>query len=277
MKKQISIQSFDASKMYNKDIIIENLKEEINKSIEQTNDNFLVLELIENNDFKDNNQKMELLKDEIYDSIKKAFYQMENKRQIEYLAKEKEIQFICKQTKIPIIDINGKYISINPFELISIINNFDYPDTVCLRSESKDIFIHLSYNKVFTSFIESLQSSNFNDCFSKNKPWTIVPPFPNSYNRYKLDLKCITFDLAIYRFVHQFENLNVNPKDELKKLGVIYQLSTQKGVSTVFWNCQNIPKDLPEYFIVSDDSPNTQNCLFPLTQEIANQINNYML
>ena len=190
---------------------------------------------------------------------------------------EREKQIVCNQTRIPIIDVNGKYISINPFELIIIINHFDYPDTICLRSESKDVFIHSSYNKVFTNFIEDLQNSNFNNCFSKNKPWTNVQPFPNSYNRYKLDLKCITFDLSIYRLVHQFENLEVKPKDELNKFGVTCQLSTQKGISTVFWNCQNIPKDLPEYFIVSDDLPNTQNCLFPVTQEVANQINNYML
>jgi len=187
-----------------------------------------------------------------------------------------EKENVFKNIKLPVLDINGEWKIFNPYKAISLSNHYDYKDIICLRFNDRDIFYNIEENKHIEPFFE-ITRKNPVSIYEPEKPWTNANPFPECYNRYKLNLKCIVFDYYMYQMVNDFCANEMSAKNELANYNVRYQLITKAGVSEMFWNCQNIPNDLPEYFRVTSNVPNTINCLFPIPIETANLINNYML
>ena len=53
------------------------------------------------------------------------------------------------------------------------------------------------------------------------------------------------------------ENENDHPQNVMKKLGVTYQHATPQSIADQwwFWNCENIPKELPPYLTFLDTCP----------------------
>ena len=62
----------------------------------------------------------------------------------------------------------------------------------------------------------------------------------------------------------------------MKKLGITYQHSTPQSIGDQwwFWNCENVPDELPEYLTVADWDP--MKCIgFGLSKEDAEKIRDY--
>jgi hypothetical protein len=67
-----------------------------------------------------------------------------------------------------------------------------------------------------------------------------------------------------------------HPQLVMRELGITYQHSTPKSMGDQwwFWNCENIPEELPEY--LTDLNLNPLECVgFGLNQEMADKIYNY--
>ena len=62
-------------------------------------------------------------------------------------------------------------------------------------------------------------------------------------------------------------------QEVMKDLGITYQHSTPQSMGDCwwFWNCEDIPEDLPQYLSVSDRDP--MNCIgYGLSQQDAERI-----
>ena len=96
-------------------------------------------------------------------------------------------------------------------------------------------------------------------------------------------MKHIRFCLMYVHFSKDKENSgNVNriggmhPQEAMKELGITYQHATPQsmGEQWWFWNCENIPEDLPPFLSELKNDP--MNCIgFGLDQETAESIRDY--
>lgn len=69
-----------------------------------------------------------------------------------------------------------------------------------------------------------------------------------------------------------------HPQEVMKSLGITYQHATPQSIADQwwFWNCKNVPDELPRYLSELDVNP--QECIgWGLSQELANLIGNYAL
>lgn len=69
---------------------------------------------------------------------------------------------------------------------------------------------------------------------------------------------------------------NEHPQVVMKDLGITYQhgLGSSMGACWIFWNCENIPNDLPEYLKQENNDPLTW-VGYGLSEETANKIANH--
>ena len=67
-----------------------------------------------------------------------------------------------------------------------------------------------------------------------------------------------------------------HPQKVMKELGITYQQATPQSMSDQwwFWNCENIPKELPEYLQVADWNP-MEKIGWGLSKEDAESIRDY--
>lgn len=68
-----------------------------------------------------------------------------------------------------------------------------------------------------------------------------------------------------------------HPQIVMKELGVTYQHATPQSMGDQwwFWNCENIPKELPKYF--SELNLDPMKCVgWGLSEDQANKISNYV-
>lgn len=71
-------------------------------------------------------------------------------------------------------------------------------------------------------------------------------------------------------------NENRHAQTVMKELGIIYQHSTPQSMGDQFWfwNCENIPKELPSYLTIADWNP--MECIgHGLSKEDAEKIRDY--
>ena len=67
-----------------------------------------------------------------------------------------------------------------------------------------------------------------------------------------------------------------HPQRVMEKLGITYQHATPQSMGDQwwFWNCENVPKKLPEFLEVADLNP--MECIgYGLSEEDAENISNY--
>lgn len=67
-----------------------------------------------------------------------------------------------------------------------------------------------------------------------------------------------------------------NPQQVMRELGITYQHSTPQSISNQwwFWNCENIPDDLPPFLKKMDNDP--IECIgYGLSREEAEKIRDY--
>ena len=85
--------------------------------------------------------------------------------------------------------------------------------------------------------------------------------------------KHLRFDVswAIYNNVKQD-----HPQKVMKELGITYQHATPQSIADQwwFWNCENIPEQLPPYLEVMDLNPMEQ-IGWGLSKEAAEKIRDY--
>lgn len=64
-----------------------------------------------------------------------------------------------------------------------------------------------------------------------------------------------------------------HPQEEMKALGITYQHSTPQSMGDCwqFWNCENIPEDLPEYLSINDRDPMTY-IGYGLSKDLAEKV-----
>ena len=67
-----------------------------------------------------------------------------------------------------------------------------------------------------------------------------------------------------------------HPQEAIKELGIMYQHTTPQtmGDQWWFWNCENIPKELPKYLSVADWNP-MEMIGWGLSKEKAEEIRDY--
>lgn len=71
---------------------------------------------------------------------------------------------------------------------------------------------------------------------------------------------------------------NGHPQEEMKKLGIKYQHATPQSIADQwwFWNCRNIPSELPEYLSYLEIDP--MECIgWGLSKEDAVAIRDFTL
>lgn len=68
-----------------------------------------------------------------------------------------------------------------------------------------------------------------------------------------------------------------HPQQVMKELGILYQYATPQSIADQwwFWNCENVPVNLPPFLSVLDIVDPTEFVGFGLTEEIAEKIKNY--
>lgn len=68
-----------------------------------------------------------------------------------------------------------------------------------------------------------------------------------------------------------------HPQKVMRELGIIYQHATPQsmGDQWCFWNCENMPKELPEYLEVADLNP-MEMIGWGLSKENAEAIRDYV-
>ena len=68
-----------------------------------------------------------------------------------------------------------------------------------------------------------------------------------------------------------------HPQELMKELGITYQHATPQSMydSWWFWNCENLPKDLPPYLEVRELDP-FEAIGHGLNKEMATKISNYI-
>jgi hypothetical protein len=64
-----------------------------------------------------------------------------------------------------------------------------------------------------------------------------------------------------------------HPQKEISKLGITYQHATPQSMGDmwIFWNCENIPSDLPEYITTFEQDPKDW-IGYGLSAEVAQRI-----
>lgn len=198
----------------------------------------------------------------------------------EYIRWNTQHEKALNQTRIPLIDVNGRTLSINPFEGIAIITDYKYMGATCFRTDKEDFFFFDVENKLFIDFISTAQIRQ-GSYFSKKEPWTKKEPFPNGYNKYRKQLKLVIFVAHSYVDYIDFDgkHLSIDIEGKLKELGIVYQFC-EFGVSSIvnFWNCENVPELLPPYYKVYN--MNKVDFKFHgsmLDKETIESIKNYML
>lgn len=67
-----------------------------------------------------------------------------------------------------------------------------------------------------------------------------------------------------------------HPQQVMKELGITYQHATPQSMGDQwwFWNCENMPKELPEYLKVTDWNP-MEMIGWGLSKEVAEAIRDY--
>lgn len=67
-----------------------------------------------------------------------------------------------------------------------------------------------------------------------------------------------------------------HPQEVMKRLGITYQQATPQSISDQwwFWNCENIPEELPEYLEAKDWNP-MEMIGWGLSKEDAEVIRDY--
>ncbi len=67
-----------------------------------------------------------------------------------------------------------------------------------------------------------------------------------------------------------------HPQEIMKKLGITYQHATPQSIADQwwFWNCENLPKELPPYLEVTFWDP-MKNIGNGLSKELAEMIRDY--
>jgi len=72
------------------------------------------------------------------------------------------------------------------------------------------------------------------------------------------------------------EGITGHPQLVIKDLGITYQHATPQSIGDQwwYWNCENIPEELPKYFTVLDLDP--MECIgWGLSKELAEMIRDY--
>lgn len=72
------------------------------------------------------------------------------------------------------------------------------------------------------------------------------------------------------------EHTHKHPMDEMEELGITYQHATPQSISDQwwFWNCENIPNELPKYITELEINPMDQ-IGYGLSEAKAKEIINY--
>lgn len=72
-------------------------------------------------------------------------------------------------------------------------------------------------------------------------------------------------------------NIIKHPQIVMKELGITYKHSTPQSMGDQwwFWNCENIPDELPEFLSILDIGDPTEYIGFGLNGEEVNKINSY--
>ena len=67
-----------------------------------------------------------------------------------------------------------------------------------------------------------------------------------------------------------------HPQEIMKKIGITYQYATPQSMGNQwwFWNCENLPKELPEYLEVANWNP-MKMIGWGLSKENAEEIRDY--
>lgn len=67
-----------------------------------------------------------------------------------------------------------------------------------------------------------------------------------------------------------------HPQKKMRELGITYQHATPQSMGDQwwFWNCENIPNDLPEYIADLEKDP-MESIGFGLTKDLAEKIRDY--
>ena len=80
----------------------------------------------------------------------------------------------------------------------------------------------------------------------------------------------LRYDIYDYKGIH--------PQDKMKELGIIYQHATPQtmGDSWQFWNCENVPEELPNYITREIYDP-LEWIGYGLSKENAEKIKHYRI